>query len=328
VVGFHAGRDVVDRREASGGDDLDHTGSGRVGRQRRRGRTCSGREHSRSVRAFDGSKITTEVTLNVVEGYKGAVPGERVVLQEVGGRVGIDTQWAFGSAEYQIGETVVAYLERTADNGLRTKHMAIGKVDAEVLGDGRVMLTRVGRGGSRVRELLSTFERGLGVGRRSPGAVRLAGRLQPSAPRLEGISQAQSQFRLMEPGSRWFYDPVAIWGDLNGEQVLGKAAANRIVSSAGAAWSNQAGSSFRADYKGEKNGPGFVCNPGYVTVSFGDPQNQVGNPSSCAAGALAIGGFCASGGLVGGTPFREIRGVAGSSSTTAGRTAGSGTSRT
>ena len=266
-------------------------------------------ERIRSVAEYDRSQITTEVTLHVQTGYKGAVAGERLVLHEVGGRVGVDTQWAFGSPEYRVGETVVAYLERSGRNRLRTKHMAIGKLDTEILDDGRVVLSRIRKGGRRSRQMLSSFERGLAT-RRRPGVIRRAGRLQPNAPRLEGISQAQANFRLMEPGSRWFDLPVAIWGDVAGDRSLGVQAGNRIVEQGAEGWNGHAGSEFEVQYAGNKQGPGFVCNPGYITVSFDDPKEQVGDPQGCAGGALAVGGFCATGRPHGSSPYQRITGGA------------------
>lgn len=267
-------------------------------------------ERIRSVEAFDRSQITTEVTLHVQEGYKGAVAGERLVLHEVGGRVGLDTQWAFGSPEYRVGETVVAYVERAGRGRLRTQHMAIGKLDTEILEDGRVVLSRIRKGGGKSRQMLSSFKGTLATRGRSRGAVRLAGRLQPNAPRIEGIAQANANFRLMEPGSRWFDMPIAIWGDIAGDRSLGVQAGNRIVKEGAEAWNGHAGSDFAIEYKGNKKGPGFVCNPGYITVSFDDPKEQVGDPTGCTGGALAVGGFCATATPRSGSPYREITGGA------------------
>lgn len=269
-------------------------------------------ERIRSVAEFDRSQITTEVTLHVQEGYKGAVAGERIVLHEVGGRVGLDTQWAFGSPEYRVGETVVAYVERAARGRLRTQHMAIGKLDTEILDDGRVVLSRIRKGGGKSRQMLSSFKSTLATRRAgSRGAVRLAGRMRANAAAsLEGISQANANFRLMEPGSRWFNLPVSIWGDLAGDKSLGKQAGDRIVQEGAEAWNGHAGSEFEIQYKGNKKGPGFVCNPGYITVSFDDPKEQVGDPTGCTGGALAVGGFCATASPRSGSPYREITGAA------------------
>lgn len=268
-------------------------------------------ERIRSVAELDRSQITTEVTLHVQEGYKGAVAGERLVLHEVGGRVGLDTQWAFGSPEYRVGETVVAYVERAGRGRLRTQHMAIGKLDTEILDDGRVVLSRIRKGGGKSRQMLSSFKSTLATRRgRTRGAVRLAGRLQPNAPELAGIAQANANFRLMEPGSRWFDLPVSIWGDLAGDKALGKQAGNRIVQEGAEAWNGHPGSEFDIQYAGNKKGPGFVCNPGYITVSFDDPKEQVGDPTGCTGGALAVGGFCATATPRSGSPYREITGGA------------------
>lgn len=267
-------------------------------------------ERIRSVAETDRSQITTEVTLHVQEGYKGAVAGERIVLHEVGGRVGLDTQWAFGSPEYRVGETVVAYVERAGRGRLRTQHMAIGKLDTEILDDGRVVLSRIRKGGGKSRQTLSSFKSTLAKRGRTRGVARLAGRLQPNAPRLEGIAQANANFRLMEPGSRWFDMPVSIWGDLAGDKALGRAASDRIVKEGAEAWNGHAGSEFEVNYRGNKKGPGFVCNPGHITVSFDDPKEQVGDPTGCTGGALAVGGFCATASPRSGSPYREITGGA------------------
>ena len=211
----------------------------------------------------------------------------------------------FGSPEYRVGETVVAYLERSGRGRLRTKHMAMGKLDAEIREDGRVVLSGVGRAGIRKRQLLSSFRKSVRAGARSPGMARVASRLQTSAPVLEGIAQNKVAFRLMEPAARWFNLPVAVWGDLNGDSILGKAAGAQVVAAGAAAWSGRPGSEFEARYEGEAEGKGFTCNPGRIDVSFDDPLDQIADPENC-SGALAVGGFCASSGTAGGTGYREI----------------------
>ena len=248
-------------------------------------------ESIRGIESFDGSEITTAVTLHVKEGYKGAVAGERLVLHEVGGQVGGNTQWAFGSPEYEVGATVVAYVERTGLNRLRTKHMAIGKLDAEIRDDGEVVLSGVGRHGTVRRESLNSFRRSIPNRARARGSVRVAGRLQAQEPRVEGIAQATTTFRLLQPASRWFSFPVSVFGDLAGDSKLGKAVANRVVEEGSEVWADQMGSEFTAEYKGNRQGKGFTCNSGFTSVSFDDPKNQIGNPTGC-AGALAVGGFC------------------------------------
>ncbi|MBM4267938.1 MAG: hypothetical protein FJ144_15220 [Deltaproteobacteria bacterium] len=184
--------------------------------------------------------------------------------------------------------------------------MALGKLDTKILEDGRVEISRIGSGGKRVKESLSSFERQM-ASRRTPGAARLAGRIAKPASFLEGISQAQANFRLLWGGARWFDFPVAVWGDLAGDNVLGLAVSQRIVEAGGTAWNNKPGSEFQARYAGDKPGAAFRCNPGYITASFNDPGDDISDPTSC-GGILAVGGFCSSGRNVNGTPWARITG--------------------
>src|SRR5581483_9850500 len=146
-----------------------------------------------SVEAWDGSQIDTAITLRVHEGFKGARAGDELVVHEVGGQVGADQQWVFGSPEYHLGETVLTYLSLDSRGALRTQHLGIGKVDARIASDGRVWLSRVKNGSGRRKETLSRFARHLPSG--LAGAPLVAS--QPLA--LAGVAQQQTQFRLMSP---------------------------------------------------------------------------------------------------------------------------------
>jgi hypothetical protein len=258
----------------------------------------------RSVAAPDGSGITTEVTLSVHEGYKGAVAGDELVLQEVGGEVGDDQQWIIGSPEYRTGEVVLAYVQKDRRSGrLRTLHLGLGRVEAEIGSDGRVWLNRIrpkGMGGSR--ETLGRFESEL------PRGLNRAARVKSGA-RLEGASAGTTTFRLMSPASRWFDDPVKIFGSTIGDVKLGLTASNNAVRAAAAAWSNQPGSELNVEYSGERAPVGFRCGTPDISVSFNDPLSQIGDPSGC-GGVLAVGGFCATGSTYGGTPYRKITSAA------------------
>jgi hypothetical protein len=254
----------------------------------------------RSVAAFDGSQISTEVTLRVHEGFKGAVAGDRLVLRESGGRVGDEQQWIFGSPEYRVGETVLVYAKLGPDGALRTHNLGIGKVGARVANNGKVWLSRVSpKGHGRRIESLGSFTR-----RVSP-MVRSAARVETTASELVGTAQATTQFRLMQPASRWFDLPVQVWGDLAGDAKVGTTAARQAIADSAATWSNRAGSELKMNYAGERKGGGFGCTPGALTISFDDPQNQIDDPSGC-SGVLAVGGFCASGSVRSGTPYQTI----------------------
>jgi len=254
----------------------------------------------RSVEAFDGSEISTAVTLRVHEAYKGAQAGDELVLRETGGRVGDAQQWIFGSPEYALGETVLVYLKLGADGVLRTHHLGIGKVGARVKNDGRVWLSRVSpKGKGRRIESLSHFTRRL-----SP-MLRGAARVEARAPQLVGKAQATTQFRLMQPASRWFDLPVAVWGDVSGDAKIGAGPSRESVAAAAAAWSGQPGSDLELRYSGDRQGAGFQCTQGALTVSFDDPRGEIDDPSGC-SGVLAVGGFCASGSVRAGTPYQTI----------------------
>jgi hypothetical protein len=254
----------------------------------------------RSVEAFDGSQISTEVTLDVHESYKGAVAGQRLVLRELGGTVGESRQWIFGSPEYHAGETVLVYLKLGADGVLHTQHLGIGKVSARVANDGKVWLSRVSPTGRGKRiESLGHFSHRL-----SP-MLRGAPQVFARAPELVGRTQATTQFRLMQPASRWFDLPVALWGDLAGDRLLGVTSARQSIVDAAAAWSGQPGSQMKLNYVGERQGAGFQCNPGTLGITFDDPRNEIDDPKNC-GGVLAVGGFCASGAIRPGTPYQTI----------------------
>jgi hypothetical protein len=254
----------------------------------------------RSVAAFDGSQVNTEVTLRVHEGFKGAAAGDQLTLVQTGGRVGDQQQWIFGSPEYALGETVLVYLKVGPDGVLHTHNLALGKMSARVANNGRVWLSRVApKGYGRRIESLDHFTRNVAP------LARSAARVQAQAPQLFGTTQATTQFRLMEPASRWFDLPVQVFGDLAGDSKLGAAASRQAVVDSSAAWSNRPGSDLTMKYAGDRTGSGFQCVQGAMTITFDDPRNEIDDPSGC-GGVLAVGGFCSSGSVRAGTPYQTI----------------------
>jgi len=254
----------------------------------------------RSVQAFDGSSIATEVALNVHESFKGATAGERIVLREHGGRVGDAQQWIFGSPEYHVGETVLVYLKLGADGVLRTHNLGIGKVSARVANNGRVWLSRISPKGHGKRiESLGHFTR------RIRPTLRGSAQVVAREPQLVGRAQATTQFRLMSPASRWFELPVSVWGDVAGDAKVGAAGSRQSIVDAAAGWSGQPGSDMELRYAGDRQGGGFQCTQGALTISFDDPRGEIDDPSGC-SGVLAVGGFCASGSLRPGTSYQTI----------------------
>src|SRR5690606_9228631 len=116
---------------------------------------------------------------------------------------------------------------------------------------------------------------------------------------------ATTQFGLMGPAARWFEMPVQVWGDVAGDAKIGTTAARQAVVDSAAAWSNRAGSELQTRYAGDRQGGGFQCVPGALTITFDDPKNQIDDPQGC-SGVLAVGGFCASGSVRAGTPYQTI----------------------
>ena len=265
-----------------------------------------------SVAASDGSRIDTEVELFVHESYRGALAGDRIVLREVGGHVDGEQQWMFGSPEYAVGETAVVYVKRDDLGRLHTHQMIFGKLPAEIASNGRVWLSRQRQGGAVERLSLENFAAQLPGGREAPQRWRARGgraataRLESAGAPLLGRTEAVREFRLMSPESRWFDSPVQVFGDLGADRKLGASVSRRAEQAMVAAWDEQPGSSLDLSYAGNKQGPGFVCNPGYVTVSWNDPQEQVADPTNCGGGAIAVGGFCSTGSRHGGTAYQKI----------------------
>jgi hypothetical protein len=252
----------------------------------------------RSVAAPDGSGITTEITLHVHDAFKGADAGDDLVIREIGGRVGSRQQWLFGSPEYHVGETVLTYLKVDEHGALRTNHMGLGKVSTQLARDGRLWLSRILQHGHR-KESLHHFAGRLPLG------IRSALRVTTTAAELTGVAQEQTQFRLMDPASRWFSFPVHVWGDVAGDGTLGVPQSRLAVQQSAAAWSNVSGSNLTAQYAGDSQGAGFACNDGAVTISFNDPRGEVSDPSGC-GGVLAVGGFCTDGAIDPSTGYQHI----------------------
>jgi len=251
----------------------------------------------RSVASFDGSSIDTEIELLVIEGYKGAVAGERILVREVGGQVGEDQQWVFGAAEYRVDEIVLTHLTQTEDGQVRTLHMGLGKSRATIADDGEISFSRSRSGGRREKVRIRKFRGEMDRAGVQKGHRRLGGRsiaaMSTDAPAAFGQVQENRQFNLLaDPGSRWFGGPVQVWGALTGDARLGKAVSNKMVQAAASAWDNRDGSSLDLVYAGERKGDGWSCNDGFINVSFNDPKNQIANPRNCGGGTLAIGGFC------------------------------------
>ena len=82
--------------------------------------------------------IYTYITIKVQEVFKGQIAERRIVLKEMGGRVGERASVIFGNPQYKRGERVLLYLDTWADGSLRTYQMFLGKfniVNDPITGD-------------------------------------------------------------------------------------------------------------------------------------------------------------------------------------------------
>lgn len=72
-------------------------------------------------------RIFTYVKLKVQEVLKGEITERKIVIKELGGRVGDRISVVYGNPEFALGEQVLLYLDTWKDGSLRTYQMFLGK---------------------------------------------------------------------------------------------------------------------------------------------------------------------------------------------------------
>jgi hypothetical protein len=72
-------------------------------------------------------RIYTYVRLKVQEVLKGDITERKIVIKELGGRVGDKISVVYGNPQFKVGEKVLTYLDTWADGSLRTYQMFLGK---------------------------------------------------------------------------------------------------------------------------------------------------------------------------------------------------------
>lgn len=79
--------------------------------------------------SFDeqSSRIYTYITVKVREVLKGQIAERRIVLKELGGKVGDKISVIYGNPNFKKGEKVLLYLDTWTDGSLRTYQMFLGK---------------------------------------------------------------------------------------------------------------------------------------------------------------------------------------------------------
>jgi hypothetical protein len=274
----------------------------------------------RSVRSEAAAHgIATAVVIEPERVLFGTLPAGPLTLREPGGALGLQREVVFGSAEYHVGERVVAFLSVGADGSLRTTAMAMGKFDVEAETTGDARLTR--HFGDDVRVLDPTSGRlhrldapdsthlsSLVARLYDATAVPTAAHPTAVIRRVPAVAQA---FTYLDQPSRWFEPddglPVGFGIDPLGDVGIGAAASMVAAENALAAWSAVAGSSLRLTAESLDQTEPFAGCDGDTRVVFNDPFDEIVAPVDC-RGVVGVGGFCTTDETreVNGTSFRRI----------------------
>lgn len=259
---------------------------------------------------WDHDQILTDVTVQLDEILKGAVPTPELTIRQLGGRVGDVESRVEGSPEFRLGERVLLFLTTRSDGTLRVAHLYLGKFS--ILTDlhtgerfarrhtpaGVVIATPPGSNTRpttdelhRLRDIRDRI-RGAGRGRPRPRGAT-APLFTPPAP--VGTTEAQESFTFLGAPSRWFEPDTggAVTMLLNGDgEPRAPGRGFDQVGAAYAAWSSVSGSSFRYHDGGTTTAFGHRRD-GVSAISFGDPLGQMDDPVNC-GGVLAMGGYFSS----------------------------------
>ena len=276
-----------------------------------------------TVRSVSGQAtahgVATAVVIDPSRVLFGTVPAGPVTLREPGGTLGSRRETVFGSAEYHVGERVVAFLSAGADGSLHTTAMAMGKydVEAETTGDTRLVrrfdadVQVLDPSGRRLQHADSTETAPLSA---------LVARLQDIAPAPAALTRstmirrmvtAPQAFTYLDQPSRWFEPddglPVRFRVDPLGDAGVGAAASMAAAEDALAAWSGVVGSSLRLTADLPAQPEPFAGCDGDSRVVFNDPFDELVAPVDC-RGVVGVGGFCTTDETreVNGTDFRRI----------------------
>ncbi len=269
--------------------------------------------------------ISTFTAIAIDAVIKGYIPQASVTVRDAGGRVGDDELHLYGSAQYTVGEHVIAFLGQDGEGFLRTSQMALGKfsVTTDPATGERIASRALDEDGVVVlgAARLQSFD---------PADRRLA---DPFVARLHDIVRGQPVPRMLQPLAaasaeqapapsdaegfklfndvRWFLpdtgQPVRYYIDQAGDAKIGATASQKAVTDAFAAWTNVSTASLVMLSAGTTTASANGFCDGTSKIIFNDPFNEVTDPSGC-GGVLAIGGYCASGTSMDfkGTAFREI----------------------
>ena len=256
--------------------------------------------------------IVTYVTLLVDDVLFGPLSRGELTLREMGGRVGAQQAWIFGSAEYRVGERVLVFLSANPDGTLRTAGLAMGKYRLSDASGGTRALrdlhrvvtaldpataapTTLAKDDVAFAALRARILRHVAAAASAPAHLTL--RPQMGAGGLE----ARPEFVLMNPLWRSFEPDegrfIGFLVDATGDMTLG-AASRQAVDAGLAAWTALPNSPLDMRDVGDAGPAPFAGCPDVNRIVFNDPFGELDNPRidpdnpRICRGTLAIGGFC------------------------------------
>jgi Matrixin len=258
----------------------------------------------------DSRSIYTFVTVTVNQALKGSVPQERIVIKQLGGRVGQVGLHVSDQADFHVGEKALLFLEvRPRDGTLYTSALWQGKWTVEDDWDGERLVTRhepdAEAGSIELPRPMRDVERmvaQVGASGRRSQDIEFVPIGSQFAPANAAVASTRA-FTLLGP-LRYMFSPV-VDVQAGGQPGL-PGGGVREVMSAITKWNN-AGSLFRYGLGSADAPPRCTTDElenARVTIAFMDPCNEMSNTG----GTLAIGGsyyYFGDAGSVDGTVFNR-----------------------
>jgi len=256
------------------------------------------------------TNIYTYVTVAVEEVLAGDVTDSQVTLKQLGGQYGKRIAWLDGAPDFTVGDNVLLFLNRNADNTLRVTGLFQGQFLLKwnaIKGKRQALRSFTHKGtmvlgnqfGTRLSEERSygplrewvkaqvekrRAARTLGTRR---ALVTHPTELALKSTLAQQVKSTTEAFTFL--GLKWADSDIPVrFRVANNTQVGVPGGGLAEVATAFAAWSNLPGSYFSAGLVGISSpGPITLCD-GKNTVNFNDPFNEIPDD-----GTLAVGGGCA-----------------------------------
>lgn len=256
-------------------------------------------------------QIRTYVTFEVREVLKGPISEGRLVVKQVGGKVGDSAQWVEGSPRFSVGRDFVVFLAPNGEgayvvDGLFMGCFSVGADPtgrvwlARDAGDGVLILPRSDVAADRLVDEIALDELRRVVALDAARAAKSEDPVAAAQVPVEytgtfgGPREYTSDFVLFN-NTRWFEPDsgqrVQFWCNTENFQPGGTNVPSlpEAMADALASWSSVPGSSFRAEFMGVESAGCGWRRDGVSRVSV-DCANQV-TGTSCQS-IIAIGGAC------------------------------------